>query len=51
MFPWLWLYAPQICWPLGGAVTEAISTEAFFRGIKPGARARRAIEVIPLAGP
>ena len=37
MFPWLWLYAPQISWPLSGAVTEAISTDAFFRGIKPGA--------------
>jgi hypothetical protein len=37
MFPWLWIYAPQISWPLSGAVTEAISTDAFFRGIKPGA--------------
>jgi len=37
MLPWLWLYAPQISWPLSGAVTEAISTDAFFRGIKPGA--------------
>ena len=37
MFPWLWLYAPQISWPLSGAVTEAVSTDAFFRGIKPGA--------------
>ena len=37
MFPWLWLYAPQIAWPLSGAVTEAFSTEAFFRGIRPGA--------------
>jgi len=37
MFPWLWLYAPQISWPLSGAVTEQVSTEAFFRGIKPGA--------------
>jgi hypothetical protein len=37
MFPWLWIYAPQTAWPLSGAVTEAFSTEAFFRGIKPGA--------------
>ncbi len=37
MFPWLWIYAPQIAWPLSGAVTEAFSTDAFFRGIKPGA--------------
>jgi hypothetical protein len=37
MFPWVWIYAPQIAWPLSGAVSEAFSTEAFFRGIKPGA--------------
>jgi hypothetical protein len=37
MFPWLWIYAPQIAWPLSGAVTEQLSTDAFFRGIKPGA--------------
>jgi hypothetical protein len=37
MFPWLWIYAPQISWPLSGAVTEQLSTDAFFRGIKPGA--------------
>ncbi len=37
MFPWIWLYAPQISWPLSGAVREDFSTEAFFRGIKPGA--------------
>ena len=37
MFPWLWIYAPQVAWPLSGAVTEAFSTAAFFRGIKPGA--------------
>jgi hypothetical protein len=37
MFPWLWIYAPQIAWPLSGAVSEAFSTDAFFRGIKPGA--------------
>lgn len=37
MFPWLWIYAPQIAWPLSGAVSEAFSTAAFFRGIKPGA--------------
>jgi hypothetical protein len=37
MFPWLWIYAPRIAWPLSGAVTEAVSTDAFFRGIKPGA--------------
>jgi hypothetical protein len=37
MFPWLWIFAPQVAWPLSGAVTEAFSTAAFFRGIKPGA--------------
>src|SRR5450432_877025 len=37
MFPWFWIYAPQISWPLSGAVTEQLSTDAFFRGIKPGA--------------
>ena len=37
MFPWLWIYAPRTAWPLSGAVTEAFSTEAIFRGIKPGA--------------
>jgi hypothetical protein len=35
MFPWIWIYAPQ--WPLSGAVTQDISPEAFFAGIKPGA--------------
>ena len=37
MFPWLWIYAPQTYWPLSGAVTQDISPEAFFAGIKPGA--------------
>ena len=37
MFPWLWFYAPQISWPLSGAVTQDLAPEAFFRGIKPGA--------------
>jgi hypothetical protein len=37
MFPWLWISAPQISWPLSGAVTQDLSPEAFFRGIKPGA--------------
>jgi len=37
MFPWLWIYAPQISWPLSGAVTQDLTPEAFFRGIKPGA--------------
>jgi hypothetical protein len=35
MFPWIWIYSPQ--WPLSGAVTQDISPEAFFAGIKPGA--------------
>jgi hypothetical protein len=37
MFPWLWVYAPQISWPLSGAVTQDLTPDAFFRGIKPGA--------------
>jgi hypothetical protein len=37
MFPWLWISAPQISWPLSGAVTQDLTPEAFFRGIKPGA--------------
>lgn len=37
MFPWFWIYAPQTYWPLSGAVTQDISPEAFFGGIKPGA--------------
>lgn len=37
MFPWLWIFAPQTSWPLSGAVTQDNSTDAFFRGIKPGA--------------
>jgi hypothetical protein len=36
MFPWLWIYAPQVYGPLSGAVTQDVTT-AFFRGIKPGA--------------
>ena len=37
MFPWLWIFAPQTYWPLSGAVSQDLSPEAFFRGIKPGA--------------
>ena len=37
MFPWLWISAPQISWPLSGAVTQDLTPEAFFRGIQPGA--------------
>jgi hypothetical protein len=35
MFPWIWLYAPNVSWPLSGAVD--VSLDAFFRGIQPGA--------------
>jgi hypothetical protein len=37
MFPWFWIYAPQTHWPWSGAVTQDISPETFFAGIKPGA--------------
>jgi hypothetical protein len=37
VFPWLWIFAPQTYWPLSGAVTQDVSLDAFFRGIKPGA--------------
>lgn len=37
MFPWFWIYAPQTHWPWSGAVTQDISPETFFSGIKPGA--------------
>jgi hypothetical protein len=35
MFPWIWVYAPNVTWPLSGAVD--VSLDAFFRGIQPGA--------------
>ena len=35
MFPWIWIFAPQSFWPLSGAVD--VTTDAFFRGIQPGA--------------
>ena len=37
MFPWLWIYAPQTWLPLSGGVSQDLSTDAFFRGIRPGA--------------
>lgn len=37
MFPWLWIFAPQTYWPLSGAVSQDLVTDAFFRGIRPGA--------------
>lgn len=37
MFPWLWIFAPQTYWPLSGAVSQDLFTDAFFRGILPGA--------------
>jgi hypothetical protein len=37
MFPWLWIFAPQVRWPLSGGVAQDLSTEAFFQGIRPGA--------------
>jgi hypothetical protein len=37
MFPWLWIFAPQVRWPLSGPVAQDLSTDAFFQGIPPGA--------------
>lgn len=37
MFPWFWIYAPHVHWPWSGAVTQDISPETFFAGIKPNA--------------
>lgn len=37
MFPWLWVFAPATYWPLSGGVTQDLSLDAFFRGIRPGA--------------
>lgn len=37
MLPWLWIFAPQTYWPLSGAVSQDLTTDAFFRGIAPGA--------------
>lgn len=38
MFPWFWLWAPQLHLPFSGDVTQDIepTLQAFFRGIKPG---------------
>lgn len=37
MLPWLWIFAPQMYGPLSGPVTQDLSPDVFFRGIKPGA--------------
>lgn len=39
MYPWLWLWAPQIQFPWSGDVVQDIepTTTWFFNGIKPGA--------------
>jgi hypothetical protein len=39
MFPWLWLFAPQVHLPWSGAVAQQIApdTHWFFNGIRPGA--------------
>jgi hypothetical protein len=39
MYPWLWLWAPQIQFPWSGDVVQDIepTTTWFFSGIKPGA--------------
>jgi len=37
MFPWLWINATKVRFPLSGAVEQDLSTDAFFEGIKPGA--------------
>ena len=39
MFPWLWLFAPQVHYPWSGAVAQHIAPETdwFFAGIAPTA--------------
>ncbi len=39
MFPWLWLFAPQVHFPWSGSVAQQIApdTHWFFSGIRPGA--------------
>jgi hypothetical protein len=37
MFPWFWLWAPQVHWPFSGAVTQDIAPEAFFGAIPAAA--------------
>lgn len=39
MFPWLWVWAPQLRFPFSGDVTQDIepSVSAFFKSIRPGA--------------
>jgi hypothetical protein len=38
MYPWLWLWAPQVQLPWSGDVTQRIdqTTHWFFQGIRPG---------------
>jgi hypothetical protein len=39
MFPWLWVWAPQLHWPLSGSVAQRIEpdTDWFFGAIAPAA--------------
>lgn len=39
MFPWIWLWAPQVRWPFSGDVAQDIepNTAWLFGAIKPGA--------------
>lgn len=37
MFPWLFLWSPQIHFPFSGAVTQDISPDTFFGWINPAA--------------
>lgn len=39
MFPWLWVWAPQVHFPWSGSVAQHIAPETdwFFAGIRPGA--------------
>jgi hypothetical protein len=37
MFPWLWIWAPQLHFPLSGSVAQEIDPTLFFAAIKPGA--------------
>lgn len=37
MFPWLWIFAPQLHYPLSGSVAQRIEPEAFFGAIAPEA--------------
>jgi hypothetical protein len=37
MFPWFFIWAPQLTMPFGGSVAQRIEPDWFFGGIAPGA--------------